>query len=52
MAVVSGLVDDIGVPVGADLVAVLAAVAGRGHVARLYVIQDPLPRHASEKVCK
>ncbi len=46
MAVISGLVDHVGVSVGADSVAVLAADALRGQVAGLHVVHDPLPRHA------
>ncbi len=45
MAVISGLVDHVGVSVGADFVAVLAANALRGQVAGLHVVHDPLPRH-------
>jgi hypothetical protein len=49
MAMVSGLVDHVGVSVGADSVAVLAADALRGQVARLHVVHDPLPRHTPRK---
>jgi hypothetical protein len=48
LSVVSGLVDEVGVPGGADLPAVLAGVAGvRVHVLCLHVVLHPLPRVAS-----
>jgi hypothetical protein len=48
LSVVSGLVNEVGVPGGAHLPAVLAGVAGvRVHVFRLHVVLHPLPRVAS-----
>ena len=52
LAVVSGLVYEVGVPGGAPLPAELARVAGVAlHMFRLHVVLHPLPRVASMCVC-
>ena len=52
VAVISGLVYEVGVPGGADLPAVLARVAGVAlHVLGLHVVLHPLPRGAPDPQC-